>query len=220
MVHRDIKPSNILIQSWDPLHIKLADFGLANIGWELHTACGTLRYVAPEVYSGKYDSAVDIWSLGVVVFEYAHGLPRYEPREPRQGWYDRLVRSVKAESKKSPLLSFLSSSMIFWDPVIRFTAVMCLHKAKELSTSSKTAGANHKTIGFEKHIPVIESSELLPDTKVELLRKGVRDGAPEQRYVDPRVSVAVLMPEFWHELRITLGTWSGHQTNPSKPRAR
>lgn len=103
ITHRDVKPDNILIQSLDPLVVKLTDFGLSKmIETEqtfLKTFCGTLLYCAPEVYNeyasyddnGKktqrrnhrlvdkerYDHAVDIWSLGGVLFYALTGKPPF-----------------------------------------------------------------------------------------------------------------------------------------------
>lgn len=58
ITHRDIKPDNILIQSFDPLCVKLSDFGLSKVTQEesfMKTFCGTLLYCAPEVYP-EYDN--------------------------------------------------------------------------------------------------------------------------------------------------------------------
>ncbi|KFA62211.1 hypothetical protein S40285_08160 [Stachybotrys chlorohalonatus IBT 40285] len=103
ITHRDVKPDNILMQSMDPLEVKLTDFGLSKmIDSEqtfLRTFCGTLLYCAPEVYTeyveydehgirnrGKrvrrapgqrYSHAVDIWSLGGVIFYALTGSPPY-----------------------------------------------------------------------------------------------------------------------------------------------
>ncbi|EIW83740.1 kinase-like protein [Coniophora puteana RWD-64-598 SS2] len=78
IVHRDIKPANILIASMQPLVAKLADFGLAKAvpdGAFLHSYCGTVAYMAPEVkgiaglpFRRSYDEKVDSWSLGVTLF--------------------------------------------------------------------------------------------------------------------------------------------------------
>lgn len=54
--HRDLKPDNILMVSEDPLIVKISDFGLAKMVQSeetfLKTFCGTMLYLAPEVYPG------------------------------------------------------------------------------------------------------------------------------------------------------------------------
>ncbi|KAM3447862.1 hypothetical protein MY3296_008317 [Beauveria thailandica] len=55
ITHRDIKPDNILINSLEPLEVKLTDFGLSKMidsdQTFLRTFCGTLLYCPPEVYT-------------------------------------------------------------------------------------------------------------------------------------------------------------------------
>ncbi|KAF1949347.1 lanosterol 14-alpha-demethylase [Byssothecium circinans] len=93
IVHRDIKPENILLTDKD-LHVKLADFGLAKIIGEesfTTTLCGTPSYVAPEILESsnhrRYTRAVDVWSLGVVLYICLCGFPPfsdelYSPENP------------------------------------------------------------------------------------------------------------------------------------------
>ncbi|KAJ5124600.1 uncharacterized protein N7515_008425 [Penicillium bovifimosum] len=83
IVHRDIKPENILVADKN-LTVKLGDFGLAKIIGEesfTTTLCGTPCYVAPEILQDnrhrRYTKAVDVWSLGVVLYICLCGFPPF-----------------------------------------------------------------------------------------------------------------------------------------------
>lgn len=76
IVHRDLKPSNIMFakpNTTDPEEIRLIDFGFAKMlrsdNGMLMTPCFTAQFVAPEVLKRQgYDMAVDVWSLGVLLY--------------------------------------------------------------------------------------------------------------------------------------------------------
>ena len=72
--HRDIKPENILLDENN--EVKLCDFGwCVNVSkGERITFCGTYEYMAPEMINDEfYDKGIDIWSLGVLLYEMIHG---------------------------------------------------------------------------------------------------------------------------------------------------
>lgn len=77
IVHRDIKPENILLNENDI--IKLCDFGLAiriTKDTKLYEKIGTLEFIAPEMLTlpiTPYDYCVDIWSLGISIYELLEG---------------------------------------------------------------------------------------------------------------------------------------------------
>lgn len=82
IAHRDLKPENILLDKND--NIKIIDFGLSSCYSDdkpyLNTQCGSPSYLPPEVISHKkYTSAVDIWSIGVLLYTLITGkLPFYD----------------------------------------------------------------------------------------------------------------------------------------------
>jgi len=85
IAHRDLKPENILLKSADSDIIKLSDFGLSRIldeGSFMKTVCGTPQYVAPEVLTRAtkegYGKAVDLWSLGVILYVLLSGTMPFE----------------------------------------------------------------------------------------------------------------------------------------------
>lgn len=80
VIHRDIKPENLLNCLG---RIKVADFG-----WSVHapsnkrkTMCGTLDYLPPEMVTRQvdpYGKEIDIWSLGILAYEFCVGQPPFE----------------------------------------------------------------------------------------------------------------------------------------------
>ncbi len=75
IIHRDIKPENIFYN--EDGDYKLGDFGISKImnatsHAVVTTAIGTPEYAAPEQSSGSYDVRVDIYSLGLVLYELSN----------------------------------------------------------------------------------------------------------------------------------------------------
>jgi len=82
IIHRDLKLGNLFLS--DKMEMKLGDFGLAAKlefdSEKRHTVCGTPNYIAPEILENKggHSYAVDIWSLGVIIYTLTVGKPPFE----------------------------------------------------------------------------------------------------------------------------------------------
>ena len=79
IIYRDIKPENILLDK--DYNIKLCDYGWASYlskGQFCSAYCGTPEYVSPEIIKKyPYDEKVDIWGIGVLIFELVFGYPPF-----------------------------------------------------------------------------------------------------------------------------------------------
>ena len=79
IIYRDIKPENILLDK--DYNVKLCDYGWASYlskGQFCSAYCGTPEYVSPEVIKKyPYNEKVDIWGIGVLIFELVFGYPPF-----------------------------------------------------------------------------------------------------------------------------------------------
>lgn len=133
VIHRDLKPENLLLDGNSQL--KIADFG-----WSVHavqsnrrtTMCGTLDFLSPEMCEGReYDTTVDLWSLGVLLYEMLYGKPPFE--EPSEADTKKRITKVDIvfpnadEHDVSPRARHLIRSLLRRNPKKRLSLnhVLC-----------------------------------------------------------------------------------------------
>lgn len=98
VIHSDVKLENFVYDSATGI-LKLIDFGFAAIGNRSNIQAGTLMYMAPELYNlshGEiYDSSVDIWALGCMLYILFNGFPPFTEKMLEFNNIHRYVSDIK-----------------------------------------------------------------------------------------------------------------------------
>ena len=126
IIHRDLKLSNLFLT--ENMVLKLGDFGLSTISFfkgDTKTAfCGTPNYIAPEILDkekGGYSYEIDIWSVGVIMYELIIGTHPFGDSDNRN-IYNKIYK-IDYYFPKNIIISNVSKDLIRqilkFDPKIR-----------------------------------------------------------------------------------------------------
>jgi eukaryotic-like serine/threonine-protein kinase len=123
IVHRDLKPANIYLENGV---IKIGDVGLAKFISESRRSAqtqsvGTVYYMAPEIAHGRYGKEVDVYAIGVMLYEMLTGNVPFDGESTGE----ILMKQLSAEPDLSSL-----------PPAIRPVVARALAKDPEKRTSS------------------------------------------------------------------------------------
>ena len=143
-IYRDLKPENILIDKEG--NIKLTDFGLSKVistDGDINTTntlCGTLEYIAPEIFQRKpYDKSIDWFSFGVVLYEMLTGQLPFNIKN--EEFDESKYKNIKYPEKMSPEAKELIEKLIEIEPEKR----LGYNSSDEIRNS-----AFFKEVDFEK----------------------------------------------------------------------
>ena len=124
VVHRDLKPHNIFFEDGT---IKIGDYSLSKAISQTQqtghtTTVGSVHYMAPEIGEGKYDKSVDIYALGIILFEMLTGSPPYVGESMTEVLIKHLTSEPDVSQLSQPFADVIRKAMKR-DPNERFASV-------------------------------------------------------------------------------------------------
>ncbi|TWT80029.1 Serine/threonine-protein kinase PrkC [Planctomycetes bacterium CA13] len=140
LVHRDLKPGNV----FDDLGIvKVGDYGLSKFISSSHRgghteSVGTFHYMAPEIGRGEYGREIDIYALGIMLFELLTGNVPFDG----ESCHEIIVKHMTAKPDLSqigePYRSVIAKSLEK-DPAKRFATVTEMTNALSMNVDGHAA---------------------------------------------------------------------------------
>mmetsp|Transcript_37269 Transcript_37269/g.89092 ORF Transcript_37269/g.89092 Transcript_37269/m.89092 type:complete len:730 (+) Transcript_37269:51-2240(+) len=122
VVYRDLKPENVVLD--DEAHAVLTDFGLSKEGVDkfggTKSFCGSVAYLAPEILTRSgHGRNVDLYGLGVLLFEMMEGQPPYYSRDRDTLFRNIVTAPLQAPSRCSSRCADLIKALMQRDPAKR-----------------------------------------------------------------------------------------------------
>jgi len=124
IVHRDLKPSNIFYENGA---VKIGDYGLSKaINAAQNSAqtitVGTVHYMAPEIGAGRYDRSVDIYALGILLYEMVTGQVPFFGASPAEILMKHLSADADLDNIEQPFQRVIKKALCK-DPAERYQTV-------------------------------------------------------------------------------------------------
>jgi NIMA (never in mitosis gene a)-related kinase len=164
-IHRDLKPENILLTSNGV--VKVADVNCSRFvpedgGGRLGIA-GTYPYMAPEMFSSRYDAKVDIWSIGCIFYELCASKRAFSNRidEVRRAHQRKDLPDMRPMQNRPKSFRNMLRLLLEYDPSKRPTAAQIVRLPVIRAYFDRLVAAQEETVESPppKHTPGVAKAQ-------------------------------------------------------------
>ncbi len=162
IVHRDLKPGNIFS---DQGLVKVGDYGLSKfISCSRRSgqteSVGTVHYMAPEIANGRYGKEIDVYALGVMLYEMLTGQVPFEGESVGEVLMKHLTAEPDLSGLNEPYRSIVGKALAK-DPATRYAT------AEELIAALPSVDAANSRVHASPRVaprpqPVVEAEAVTP----------------------------------------------------------
>jgi eukaryotic-like serine/threonine-protein kinase len=180
IVHRDLKPANLFMEEG---LVKIGDYGLAKLitpsqGTEHSESIGTCHYMAPEIGSGKYHKPIDVYAMGVILYEMLTGRVPFEGETVNEVLMKHLTARPDLSKLPQPYQTIVARALAK-DPNHRMSRVFDLLPPEDAPRAPEV-----RIIGDGKAGPTVATSS-------------ARDGRPDRPAQDDVLRIEAEEPIFY-----------------------
>ena len=201
ILHRDIKPENIFFKP--PNSYKLGDFGNAKKTAQTlspNAKKGTYTYMAPEVYfHGSYDETADLYSLGIVLYQFLNGNRTPFLQKGEDKFTDR-EHALKRRMDGTPIPEPEYGSAMLKETVLKTVA---FNKADRYQSARELREALEECLRYcNAHGDTMEkaqasnSGQVVRESTIDILNDPPQPPEPAENRVPPPELTRILLPQF------------------------
>ena len=190
IVHRDLKPANIFE---DEGIVKIGDYGLSKYiscsrrGGQTESV-GTFHYMAPEIGKGEYGREIDIYAMGVMLYELATGTVPFDGESTQEIIMKHLTADPDLSRVSEPIRTVVARALQK-NPAARYSDVREMVRPLGMEVDDRYLLVRTK---FEQQPPVVNQPQQPPvyaQPKFAAYEKPVA-AKPAQHYAAPHVQTA------------------------------
>ena len=168
-----MKPANLFMEEGI---VKIGDYGLAKLitpsqGTEHSESIGTCHYMAPEIGSGKYHKPIDVYSMGVILYEMLIGRAPFDGETVNEVLMKHLTARPDVSMLAEPYRSIVAKALAK-DPNHRPSRLYDLLPPEDAPRTPDVriiGGGKAGQVGAQEEILRIEAEEPVfyigPDTR-------------------------------------------------------